>query len=323
MNMVYYPIKNMKTNNYIAACLVAFLINLATYISSGQSTNNLTPPPGFVTRLDYLKSFTNENDIVKAYKQSIITKNEAIMAHFLVGNLKQQDFYGEVIDQNGQPVVKADVAGYLRSDEGFDTSDEKVEVLKTKTDAKGFFQFTGIHGARFGQKVSKEGYQMGQGSGFYVRPNDQDKTSPTERAVFKMWKLLGAEPMVHTQLHAGLACDGTPKSFNLLTGQKLSAGGDLIVTLVRNPVDINRLKHFDWTLTLSIPLGGLAEFEGGYENEAPLTNYQTTIKIAMPANTKNWAPYIRRKLMLTSIRPGHEIWKLIAKKLKLCINRAR
>jgi hypothetical protein len=288
--------------------IIYLAVSLLVCNSSAQtSTANLAPPPaGFATRLDYLKSFTNENDVMRAYREGLIGKNEAMAAHLLIGNLKQQDFYGKVIDQYGQPINGATVTGYLRSDEGFGINDEKVEEFKTQTDAEGLFQFTGLHGARFGQKVSKDGYEMGLEG--YIRQTGS-KTSPNDRATFMMWKLRGAEPMVHTEIQAGLACNGTPRSFNLLTGQRLSNGGDLVATLIRNPVDIDRRKPFDWTLTLSISDGGLIEIQGGYANEAPEKDYQQTITISMPANTNNWTPSIQRSYFFKS-RGGQNYGKV-------------
>lgn len=296
----------MKTDNrpdsFKIASAISFVLCSLVFNSSAQTgTNNPpTPPPGFTTRMDYLKAFTNEDDAKRAYRSGVISKDELMMAHLLIGNFKKQDFYGKVVDQYDKPVVGANVTGYLRMDEGFGINDEKVEVFKTQTDLEGLFQFTGLHGARFGQKVSKDGYEMGQGTGFYIPPNNEDITSPAERAIFKMWKLQGPEPMVHAKIQAGLACNGTPRSFNLLTGQRLKNDGDLSASLVRNPVDIDRHKHFDWTLTLSIPTGGIADFEGGYANEAPEKGYQQTLAISMPANTNNWSPSFHHEFFFKS-----------------------
>jgi hypothetical protein len=236
--------------------------------------SNAPPAPsGFATRLDYLKSFTNEGDAIRAYRKGLISKNEVLWAHFLIGNAKSQDFYGKVVDQYGQPVIGANVIGYLRLDEGLGINDEKVEEYKTKTDTEGLFQFTGLHGAQFGQKVSKAGYEMGQGTGFYVSPNSEDKTSPTQRAIFNMWKFRGTEPMIHVEAGAGIACDGSPTRFDLLSGKK-SSNGDLIVKLTRNPVNIDRRRPFNWSVTLEIPNGGFQEITNLYPNEAPVEGYQ-------------------------------------------------
>src|SRR5580704_18944874 len=110
--------------------------NISAQTQTIAQNTNLTiastnPPPGFATRLDYIKSFTNEDDALRAYRSGLITKSEAMAAHLLIGNLKQQDFYGKIIDQDGHAVPEATVIGYLRSDEGFGINDEKIEEYKT------------------------------------------------------------------------------------------------------------------------------------------------------------------------------------------------
>ena len=103
--------------------------------------------------------------------------------------------------------------------------------------------------------------------------------------------------MLHITLEAGLPVNGTPRNFDLLKGRRDT--GDLTATLIRNPVNIDPQKNFDWTLTLSVNGGGLIAMKdlwgSGpfkpndlYPYEAPTSGYQT-ITINMPAASKNWA----------------------------------
>jgi hypothetical protein len=274
----------MKLGKIISVGIAAILLLQAK--SFCQSTNLPPPPAGFASRLDYLKSFTNENDAISAYRKGLISKNEALWTDLLIGNVKSQDFYGKVIDQDGQPVIGANVNGYLRSDEGFGINDEEVEGFKTQTDAEGLFQFTGLHGARFGQKVGKDGYEM-RDEGYISQAGS--KTSPNDRATFMMWKLRGAEPMRHSQLHAYIPCDGSVTKFDLLTGKK-NPDGDLIVNLTRNPLNIDRRRPFNWSVTLEIPNGGVQEISNIYPNEAPAEGYQPTMTLDFPTNKAGWQP---------------------------------
>ena len=217
-----------------------------------------------------------------------VAKIEAIWAG---QNAQAQDFYGKVIDQHGEPVVGAMALGTLLWIQGVDVG-EKREQHTTQTDQNGEFQFTGFHASRLAVAVTKEGYEMGRSPGVYHAPNDQNKTDTSARAVFHMWKLQGAEPMVHTSIQAGLACDGTPRKFDVLTGRR-DAGG-LVVTMTRNPVEIDRSKPFDWTLTLGIAEGGLIEITDPYPNEAPDGGYQSSVAINMPTDTKGWTASLAR-----------------------------
>ena len=264
---------------------------------------NLAANPPLSTE-DYTKKVA---DLMGAYRQEKIDKGVVMAETLILEHNHAQNIYGKVIDQNGQPVAGVDVTGGVMIFDWNTPDGERPEKYKTQTDTNGLFEFTGLRGSDWFVNVAMEGYEMNYRVGWSGPRGGPHGTqsSPTNRAVLTMWKLRGAEPMVHTEIQAGLACDGIPRSFNLLTGQKLPSGGDLVATLIRNPVDIDRRKHFDWNLTLSVPEGGLIERNGGYANEAPEKGYQQTITIGMPANTNNWTPSIRRDFFFKS-REGQD-----------------
>ena len=201
-------------------------------------------------------------------------------------NDRSLDFYGRVIDQQNQPVVGAKVEGYVMTEVGFDGTKEALHL--TRSDAEGNFEFLGLHGESLGVCPEKEGYQYDEhGNGNWSRA---EKTGPNNRVSFIMWKLQGAEPMVHTSIQAGIACDGTPRRFDPLTGRR--DAGDLVVTLARNPLNIDSGKAFDWTLTLGISGGGLIEINNLYPNEAPADGYKSSVTFHMPSGAKNWTPSV-------------------------------
>jgi hypothetical protein len=112
-----------------------------------------------------------------------------------------------------------------------------------------------------------------------------------------MWKLKGAEPMIQAQVHAYVPCNGTRETFNLLTGR---GKGDLQVALTRNPVNIDRSKPFNWTLTVGIANGGLVEITDLYPNEAAAEAYQPSVTITMSADDKNWTSSLNRSYYFQS-----------------------
>lgn len=204
-------------------------------------------------------------------------------------NHKPLDFYGKIVDQDGRPVegvkVIAGVGTYVSFTESGGTK------YFTVSDAEGRFSFTGIHGAGSGYLLEKDGYEFNQRQPFASRPKDY-VPEPDKPAILTLWRLQGAEPMLRTQIQAGLACDGTPRRLDPLTGRRDT--GDLVVSLTRNPVNIDRGYSFDWTLTLEIAGGGLIETSDIYPYEAPANGYRSSISIKMPANTKQWTPQINR-----------------------------
>jgi hypothetical protein len=212
-------------------------------------------------------------------------KEELVKEIWDAENARSLDFYGKVIDQYGQPVVEATVIGNVMIGQGFNSSRD--EAHTTQTDTEGSFKFTGLHGMRLGVVPSKPGYEYNLRSESNWTENY--KADSNQPVIFTLWKLKGAEPMVHTKIEAGLACNGTPRHFDVVTGRR--DAGKLVATLTRNPLDITPGNPFDWTLTLDIEDGGLIKIIDSYPNEAPADGYQT-ITINMPANTKNWTPSV-------------------------------
>jgi hypothetical protein len=256
-------------------------------IAEMLSTN--APPPGFATRLDYIKSFKSEKDIIDAYHSGKINHDEAMLALSMDSvspdDKSPMDTYGKVVDQDGQPVAGATVHGYLE----FEDKD-KEDKHDTTTDALGNFNFLGLHAKGLTLVVEKVGYEgsyRGRPSGYVPDPNNP--------VVLQMWKLKGAEPMNHATLHAYIPCDGAVTRFDLLTGKKNPNGG-LFVSLTRNPLSIIKGKAFDWTLTLQITNGGFQAITNIYPNEAPADGYQSNMIFHYEANSTNWTPQIQPQL---------------------------
>lgn len=215
------------------------------------------------------------------------SKIAAIRAIWAEQNSQPQDFFGKVIDQLGLPVQGVTATATLMLIRGPDTPTENRTYIAT-SDANGCFEFTGLKGANLGVVVKKSGYEMGRGPGVYRVPNKEDKTSPSERAVLTLWKLKGAEPMIHKQIEAGLACDGSPSAIDLLTGRKVANGGDLTFTMIRTPLNIDPALPFRWSLTLTAVGGGLTEINDAYPNEAPANGYQPSITVTKHAGPPNF-----------------------------------
>ncbi len=197
-------------------------------------------------------------------------------------NFRRIDLYGKVVDQNGQPIAGVQVKGSIVLAVSLVSSENKDVV--TVTDASGRFQFVDLHGIGFGVMLQKSGYE------FNGKPNwSADSEGAPERPVVStMWKLQGAEPMVHSKIHDYIPCDGTEIHYDLSTGKKVSTGGGLVVKFTRDPVDIQRGKPFEWTLTLEVAGGGLVEMHDPYPYEAPADGYEETVTITTGPEPKTY-----------------------------------
>jgi hypothetical protein len=199
----------------------------------------------------------------------------------LTGCSPRQDFYGKVVDQYGNPVEGVTVNCNLMFFRGFD-ADERIERHVVFTDKKGEFDCTGFRASKLGIKVEKNGYDMGQGAGFYEPPNAADKTSPAERAVLHMWKFRNVEPLFTAKIFSRLAIDGTPQNLDPSTGRK--DAGNFSISYVRTPLYPEQGKAFDGVLTLKMTNGGFVEVKDLYPYDAPAAGYHASVDVALPAS---------------------------------------
>ncbi len=199
-------------------------------------------------------------------------------------NSQEINFYGKVVDQYGQSVAGAQVRGNIMVYASAEASGSR--NYYTQTDAAGNFKFVGLHAAKFGAAPSKDGYEYNE-----RQPNNWSETykpDPANPMVFTMYKLQGAEPMVHTQLDSRVPYDGTAATFDLLTGKKGDTG-DLRITLLRTPQQIKRgTDHFEWNVSIEIIGGGLVGSSDLYPYEAPENGYQGTFEFSQAKAAPNW-----------------------------------
>ena len=261
------------------------------------------PPPGFATRLDYIKSFTNGVDLDKAYRSNKITKEEAMVAMMInklsPADTSNVDTYGKVIDQHGEPVADAKIRGYLE----FDEKGIK-EYRDTISDAQGQFQFMGLHAKGLTMVPEKVGYEFNSAISPNVNRPSNYIPNPKKPLVLTMYKLRGGEPMKHIQISSDVPCDGSVRRFDLLSNVQQYTG-DMMVTLTRNPLNRGTTewdKPFNWTANFAITNGGMVEISNNtfYPYEAPLAGYQPVITWNYPTNMTGWDSHFSRNYYFKS-----------------------
>jgi hypothetical protein len=243
--------------------------------------------------------FTNESQIDKSYRAGLISKGEAMQASMLIQNRKSADIYGKVIDQYGQPISGVDVTGSVAIRQGW-YAEDKWEHYKTNSDANGLFQFTGLNGADWAVDVAKDGYEMDYRVGWSGPRGGPHGTlsSPSNRAVLTLWKIRGAEPLIHKEFQSRVPYDGTSAGFNLATWKR-AASGDLELTLSRFPLKIHRGRDkYDWTLKIAMPQGGLLAEADPYPYWAPEGGYMKVFESGMKSNSVPWSGELRQDFYL-------------------------
>ena len=195
--------------------------------------------------------------IMERYRSGQITKGEAIQETMMEKNNQSRDFYGKVIDQDGNPLANVSVIGELVLNNKTYGSVE-LQKYNTTTDSGGLFEFTGLHGAGLGITISKPGYENEWKNDAYENPSG-GQSSPSDRAIYRMWSTNIHEQLITGNKSFKIVPDGRPYFIDLTTGSISESGtGDLKVWIqyTNQPV---RGQLYDWSAGIEVIKGGLSE----------------------------------------------------------------
>lgn len=209
------------------------------------------------------------------------------------------EFYGKVVDQDGIPVEGADVKGNVMVEKSW--MGGRFVASFTRTDKNGYFDFRKLRGAQIVITPSKSGYEFKPDLQRYfyyslLHPeNERYIPDPHVREAFVLFKLKGAEPMVHVEIaRAGIGVDGVTSNFDLMRGRKSSSAGDVAITIKRDPIHIDRNRKFSWSAIVEVSTGGTIEMSDAYPYEAPEDGYKSRFVADMPSNAPNWSRMISK-----------------------------
>jgi hypothetical protein len=219
-------------------------------------------------------------------------------------NDKEIEFYGKVVDQNGMPIPNVNVTGSVIYNDGVSSG---VQKKQTVTDAEGLFFFSGMRGRTFDCGLRKPGYEtMPEGDAWdyteLVPAGKRHYPDPKNPVVLKMWKLQGAEPMIHLAKNFRIPPDGTPVRIDLTTGKNVEQGGDLVLTL-RHEVwqpGVQGKRPFDWTMQLEANNGGVVVSTQRLMYLAPEEGYTPGLTVDMPSTKSRWEPDVDYTFYLKS-----------------------
>ncbi len=201
------------------------------------------------------------------------------------------EFYGKVIDADGNPVPEATAAISM-----VDTPwDGHTKVQKT-SNTEGCFSVSG-HGLGIVVDVTKKGYYTTTKSGGsfgYASSAGPTNTHQSAKnpAIFVLIKRGETERLIVTKGNIKITGDGSPREMSLKTGN-LSAvtNGDIIVQLwMQNQgIPANSNKPYNWRCKLTVPGGGIQpRANGSFDFTAPENGYQSSDEINMSSSLKEW-----------------------------------
>jgi Carboxypeptidase regulatory-like domain len=198
------------------------------------------------------------------------------------------EFYGKVVDQFGHPIAGAEV------ELGWTTAVGPIPDPKKTiySDANGRFAVTGIQGKRLVVTVYKEGYLHAKSgiqgfeyaafyeSNFYV-------PDPNNPVIFRMQKLLGAEPM-YKFIPDGEIALGQPLILNVEKG-KVAAQGNLAIS-----VEVGtETNHYGSDFIVNMEGLNGASFAFSDEEflfNAPDSGYRSVFSVTHKVNAPNYHP---------------------------------
>lgn len=211
---------------------------------------------------------------------------------------KPIQFFGLVLDQDDNPIPGVKVTLSIRTAKEVTPGviDDLFEHPVMMTGADGRFALTDAKGALLSVKaLEKPGYEpsekpLNRAHYWYWRDPSQVFRPDAERPeIFRMWKQAGAEKLVRKGIGHAIPYDGTPTSFDLIDGRAVANGGDLRVTLARNPQQIQwGQRNYEWTVTIESLDGGLIASNDEQMYRAPADGYQPRMVVHMAANDPSW-----------------------------------
>lgn len=200
------------------------------------------------------------------------------------------EFYGKVIDQDGNALPNVSVNGGTGSTTGF--MHRETRVYTTSTDGGGLFSFADIQGDVLNIGLKKEGYNFeSQRNTFHYSPIDPEKKRFTpERdnpVVFTMWKSAGPVALInYFGRSVRLPVDGTPVKVDLAKGEETKSGEDLLISVKWGARTDQGSYAFDWSAKIEAPEGGLIEGVGDAMFAAPLDGYRRSFEYHFKADQR-------------------------------------
>jgi len=221
------------------------------------------------------------------------------------------NFYGKVIDENGEPVAGATV--HFRWN---DLSPEGTSDGRATSDRIGLFSLVDRRGKGLTVTVSKEGYYtpLGARRSFeYANPADglfvPDRSNPV---VFHLRRkgtgtdLVTSAYGMKSYLGVPMPLHEVPVQFDLLE-RKAGPGGSLRLSQAK-PAYENWKLATEWMFRMEIPDGGFIEHSDEFPFEAPASGYQPVVEYRFQVGQTNWTTVLRRKYYVKFGKPSRYGW---------------
>jgi len=215
-------------------------------------------------------------------------------------------FYGKVVDQNTNPIVKADVLFMWN-----DTSPTGTSKTGTFSDKNGLFSLEGAKGRGMSVYVSKPGYYTlkDQAISFDYEQDfgSQHRPDPNNPVIFRLRKkgpgvdLITSQYGVAPELKVTAPRNGVPVLVDLME-RKVGSIGQLKISQ-NKPEYLQAKQATEWSFRMEIPDGGFVEQNDEFPFEAPASGYQPIVDFHFKAGETNWTRSLTKNYYITFGQP--------------------
>jgi hypothetical protein len=235
------------------------------------------------------------------------------------------NFFGKVVDQDGEPVAGVEVYASIRLvkeplpgmiGDGFDT-------LTTVTGPDGTFSFLNKVGELLSiEKMEKRGYVGSMkirtsNFWYYESPSKRFQPDSSTPVMFKLWKLKGGEALQVVKTSFVFNVNDGLHGVDLLKGRRPDSlqSTDFKVSMSA-PVKVNAGQKYDWSFTIEGVGGGLIATDDDYMYSAPVSGYLPKIEVGFASTDPEWHAGIVGKKFYLKSRGG-----VVYARMELSVNR--
>ena len=244
-----------------------------------SSAHNFIAPRAEMQQKNTNTIASSANGAPKSSQTNSVTSEEEIRPLVEDKNVPI-NFWGAVVDQDGNPLEGVKIAGYTRTWYMTQTLnfDSRFPEVSAVSDSGGKFEIHDAAGDVLTIKyLKKEGYEPEPGAlrGFGYNTAERFSSDPNNPIVFKMWRTNIHEQLIVGDKRFHIIPDGRAYVIDLAKGTIAESGGGDLKVWIKYPEQVARGQLYDWLSEIVVIDGGILEETDPYSSmfSAPVGGY--------------------------------------------------